>query len=79
MMEERQKDRNKLLQMIPNDESDGVSLFFKSIAASVEKIPTELINKAKMKTVQTVIEFESRVKSTTSTRFISPVSQLTFS
>ncbi|KAG5883435.1 hypothetical protein JTB14_000778 [Gonioctena quinquepunctata] len=44
MMDERQKERNKVLQMITNDENDDVSLFFESITASFGKHPPELIN-----------------------------------
>ncbi|KAG5891619.1 hypothetical protein JTB14_037132 [Gonioctena quinquepunctata] len=62
MMEERQKERNKVLQMITNDGNDDVSLFFLRLAASVKKLPSELINEAKMKTLQLVFELGSRAK-----------------
>lgn len=71
MMEDRHQDRTKILHMISNDEND-ISLFFKSIAASVKKLPSDLIKEAKLKTLQLVFELESRATSTTSTPLISP-------
>lgn len=41
-------------------DDDDVDLFFKSIAMSVKKLKPELINEAKMKSLQMVINLERR-------------------
>ncbi|XP_044734314.1 transcription factor Adf-1-like [Chrysoperla carnea] len=59
-LEETRKERNELLRGLNQNRDDEIDLFFKSIAMSVKKLRPELINEAKMKSLQMVFDLENR-------------------
>lgn len=60
LLEERRSERNDIVRNMVQNREDEVDVFFKSIALSVKKLSPALINEAKMKSLQMVIDLETR-------------------
>lgn len=60
LMEELVSERNDILKVICQREEDSVDLFYRSVAMSVKQLRSELINEAKIKTLQLLFELEKR-------------------
>ncbi|KAK4877981.1 hypothetical protein RN001_010487 [Aquatica leii] len=70
MMEMRSKERQEIVSSLQAKEDD-MDLFFKSIALSVKKLRPDLINDAKLKSLQMVFQLEVRNKQLTGLPHIS--------
>lgn len=63
MVDKRSKERTKIFnQVIEQPKEDDIDLFFRSIAASVKKLPTELVNEAKMRSLQMIFDLQNQNK-----------------
>lgn len=62
LIEDRRNERNDILKNIIQNRDDDIDLFFKSIAMSVKKLNPELINEAKIKSLQMIFDLERRNK-----------------
>jgi len=61
MLESRRIERQGIIKALTEDKGDDATdLFFKSIANSVKKLRPDLINEAKMKCLQMIIDLENR-------------------
>lgn len=60
LLEDRRKERNEIVKNVIQNRDDDIDVFFKSIAMSIKKLSPELINEAKMKSLQTVFDLEKR-------------------
>lgn len=62
LTEDRRNERNDniMLRNVIQNRDDDIDVFFKSIAMSVKKLSPELINEAKTKSLQMVIDLERR-------------------
>ncbi|KAK4887193.1 hypothetical protein RN001_003464 [Aquatica leii] len=71
MIEMRSKERQEIVRSLQAKEDD-IDLFFKSIALSVKKLRPDLINDAKLMSLQMVFQLEVRNKQLTGLPRISP-------
>ncbi|KAK4876855.1 hypothetical protein RN001_009361 [Aquatica leii] len=71
MMEMRSTERQEIVRSLQAKEGD-IDLFFKSIALSVKKVRPDLINDAKLMSLQMVFQLEVRNKQLTGLPHISP-------
>lgn len=60
LLEARRIERQEIVKSFTQNRDDEVDLFFKSIAMSVKKLRPELINEAKMRSLQMVFDLENR-------------------
>nr|XP_022907705.1 uncharacterized protein LOC111419169 [Onthophagus taurus] len=60
LMEARRNEREQIIKTLTQNKEDEIDVFFRSIAMSVKKLKPELINEAKMRSLQLIFELEQR-------------------